>query len=178
MAETDMVFRFVYSTDSDADMRSFRVYQVIGPASYEELELYKFLHSMTGSSTGITTYHRKNMNSLSFETAGQIKWSSNTNATAVYFGVDSEEVSVKDLRKIKNATSHSRRFKSGTGAGYKWKIADNKTDLYCVDSQDKYIASWSNQERILRVTPRASALLDRLVVTCFLNVWCKGLGRW
>lgn len=48
----------------------------------------------------------------------------------------------------------------------------------CIDSQDKYIASWSNHERILRVTPRASAMLDRLVVTCFLNVWFKRLGRW
>ncbi|KAG2146647.1 hypothetical protein DEU56DRAFT_785634 [Suillus clintonianus] len=173
MAGTDMVFRFAQSTD---DTRTFRVYQVIGTGEHEELELYKFSHSMTGSSGGTTTYHRKNMNSLIFEAVGQISWNSNTIATTVYFGL--EEVSVKDLRKVKNATSHSRRFKSGADAVYKWKISDNRTDLYCIDSQDKYIASWSNHEKILRVTPRASAMLDRLVVTCFLNVWFKRLGRW
>ncbi|KAG2077596.1 hypothetical protein BDR04DRAFT_556298 [Suillus decipiens] len=172
-AETDMVFRFVNPTD---EMRTFRVYQVIGTAAHEELELYRFSHSMTGSSGGTTTYQRKNMNSLIFETAGQISWSSNTNPSVVYFGL--EDVSVRDLRKVKNATSQSRRFKSGVGAGYKWKVSDNRTDLYCIDSQDKYIASWSNYEKILRVTPRASAMLDRLVVTCFLNVWFKRLGRW
>ncbi|KAG1874614.1 hypothetical protein DFJ58DRAFT_713211 [Suillus subalutaceus] len=161
-AETDMVFRFVNPTD---DTRTFRVYQVVGTA-HEELELYKFSHSMTGSSGGTTTYQRKKYE----------HWSSNTIASVVYFGL--EEVSVRDLRKVKNATSHSRRFKSGVGAGYKWKISENRTDLYCIDSQDKYIASWSNHERILRVTPRASAMLDRLVVTCFLNVWFKRLGRW
>lgn len=177
-AETDMVFRFVNSssTNTDSDARAFRVYQVVGTAAHEELELYRFSHSMTGSAGGTTTYQRKNMNSLIFETVGHISWSSNIMASAVYFGL--EEVSVKDLRKVKNATSHSRRFKSGVGAGYKWKISDNRTDLYCIDSQDKYIASWSNHERILRVTPRASAMLDRLVVTCFLNVWFKRLGRW
>ncbi|KAG2369987.1 hypothetical protein BDR07DRAFT_330321 [Suillus spraguei] len=172
-AETDMVFRFVNPTD---EMRTFRVYQVIGTAAHEELELYRFSHSMTGSSGGTTTYQRKNMNSLIFETAGQISWSSNTNPSAVYFGL--EDVSIKDLRKVKNATSQSRRFKSGVGACYKWKVSDNRTDLYCIDSQDKYIASWSNHEKILRVTPRASAMLDRLVITCFLNVWFKRLGRW
>jgi len=41
MAETDMVFRFVYSTDAGCDTRTFRVYQVIGTSSHEELELYK-----------------------------------------------------------------------------------------------------------------------------------------
>jgi len=79
----------------------------------------QFLHPMTGSSSGVTTYHRKNMNSLIFERSGQIKWSSNTNAT-VEFGVEvvssimwhdapcrsvDHQVSIKDLRKVKNATS-------------------------------------------------------------------------
>jgi hypothetical protein len=42
-AETDMVFRFVNSTDpnADSDARTFRVYQVIGTAAHEELELYR-----------------------------------------------------------------------------------------------------------------------------------------
>lgn len=47
--ETDMVFRFVNSTDTNGDMRTFRVYQVIGTAAHEELELYKVrpTHSST-----------------------------------------------------------------------------------------------------------------------------------
>jgi hypothetical protein len=47
--ETDMVFRFVNSTDTNVDTRTFRVYQVVGTAAYEELELYKVrpAHSAT-----------------------------------------------------------------------------------------------------------------------------------
>jgi hypothetical protein len=42
-AETDMVFRFVNSTstNTDLDARTFRVYQVVGTAAHEELELYR-----------------------------------------------------------------------------------------------------------------------------------------
>lgn len=40
MAESDIVLRFVSSTDSSADMRTFRVLQVIENAA-AELELYK-----------------------------------------------------------------------------------------------------------------------------------------
>lgn len=43
---------------------------------------------MTGSSGGTTTYQRKNMNSLIFETVGHISWSSNIVASAVYFGLE------------------------------------------------------------------------------------------
>ncbi|KAJ8595342.1 hypothetical protein M405DRAFT_728213 [Rhizopogon salebrosus TDB-379] len=180
MVDTDMIFRFVFPSEADCDMRTFRIYQVIGGTAHEELVLYKFSHSTTGpgSSSGTTTYHRKNMTSLAFECAGYIHWSSNTNAT-VCFGVD--ELSIKDVRKVKNATSRSRRFQCSAGAWHKWKIADNGTDLYvrdCTDSKNKHIASWSHEERTLKVTPYASIMIDRVVVTCFLNVWFKRLGRW
>jgi hypothetical protein len=56
---------------------------------FERPQMWQFSHSTTGpgSSSGTTTYHRKNMTSLAFECAGYIHWSSNTNAT-VCFGVD------------------------------------------------------------------------------------------
>ncbi|KAH7920276.1 hypothetical protein BV22DRAFT_814079 [Leucogyrophana mollusca] len=173
MSASDIVLRFVYPISSNADIRTFRVYQVI-EGSTGELELYKFLHPMTGLATGITTYHRKNLITLVFETAGQIEWTSNTNAT-VYFGID--EVPVKDLRKVKNATSQSRRFKVA-GSEYKWKISENGTDMFCIDSKDKHIANWSQDTQILSVAPRAETMLDRIVVTCLLNLWFKQLGRW
>ncbi|KIK90988.1 hypothetical protein PAXRUDRAFT_831215 [Paxillus rubicundulus Ve08.2h10] len=128
---------------------------------------------MTGNSIGTTTYHRKNLDTLIFETAGQIEWSSSSNATA-WLGVD--EVAVKDLRKIKNG-SQSRRFKV-PGMEYKWKIGENGNDLFCIDSKDKHVAAWSADERVLRVAPRCVNILDRIVVTCFLNLWFKRLGRW
>jgi len=115
------------------------------------------------------------MISLAFDNIGHIYWSSNTNAT-IRFGVD--EVSIKDVRKVKNATSHSRRFKCGAGAWYKWKIANNGEDLYCIDLKDRHIALWSHEEKILKVAPHASTMLDRVVVSCFLNIWFKRLGRW
>jgi hypothetical protein len=42
---------------------------------------------VTGLNTGVTTFHRKNPNTLIFETAGQIEWLSNSNAN-VQFGID------------------------------------------------------------------------------------------
>jgi hypothetical protein len=63
----------------------------------------QFHHPMTGLTNATTTFHRKNLSmcpeniygsrlsptaaTLIFETAGQIEWSSNSNAT-VYFGID------------------------------------------------------------------------------------------
>ena len=40
MADSDVVFRFVSNIDSSADMRAFRVLQVLENAA-QELELYK-----------------------------------------------------------------------------------------------------------------------------------------
>lgn len=89
----------------------------------------------------------------------------------------------------------SRRFKVGNSE-YKWKIADNQTDLFvsflmirgkivadcifcqCVDSRNRTIASWSQETLTLRVTPRAANILDRLIVTCTLNLYMKQLGHW
>ncbi|KAH7887919.1 hypothetical protein F5I97DRAFT_1926327 [Phlebopus sp. FC_14] len=172
MDESDIVLRFVSSADVNADMRTFRVCQVIEGAA-EELELYRFVHPMTGHATGTTAYNRKNLSTLVFETAGYIEWHSNSNAT-VWFGVD--EIPVKDLRKTKHG-SQSRRFKVA-GTEYKWKIKENGNDLFCVDSKDKHVAAWSAEERLLRVAPRCVNILDRVIVTCFLNLWFKRLGRW
>ncbi|KAF9246952.1 hypothetical protein BU15DRAFT_57896 [Melanogaster broomeanus] len=124
MTESDIVLRLVSSTESNVDMRTFRVLQVIENAA-EELELYRFSHPMTGNSIGTTTYKRKNLDTLDFETAGYIEWFSSSNAT-VCFGVD--EVPIRDLRKIKNG-SQSRRFKVA-GSEYKWKIGENGNDLF------------------------------------------------
>lgn len=103
MAGSDVVLRFVSNADSNADMRTFRVLQVLDKAS-EGLEIYKvlfclptlcldtealfqFSHPLTGHSTGTTTFHRKNLGTLIFETAGYVEWFSSFNAT-VWFGVD------------------------------------------------------------------------------------------
>ncbi|KAF8138175.1 hypothetical protein EV363DRAFT_1155660 [Boletus edulis] len=173
MANTDIVLRFVLSTDSNVDMRTFRVLQVLGNAT-EELEVYKFSHPLTGHSTGTTTFHRKNLDTAIFETAGHVEWFSSFNAT-VCFGVD--ECSVKDLRKTENGGHRSRRFKA-SGVEYKWKLGESGTDMLCIDSKDKHVAVWSGEDRKLTVAPRCAAILDRIVVTCFLNIWFKSLGRW
>ncbi|KAN0097736.1 hypothetical protein V8E55_002182 [Tylopilus felleus] len=123
MPNSDILLRFVLSTDDSADMRTFRVLQVLDNAT--ELELYKFSHPLTGHSTGTTTFHRKNLHTSIFETAGHVEWFSSFNAT-VWFGVD--ECAVKDLRKAKNG-SQSRRFKA-SGMEYKWKLRENGTDMF------------------------------------------------
>ena len=80
---------------------------------------------------------------------------------------------------------------------YKWKLRENGTDMFvsdsfgstschvqhecyaqCIDSRDKHVAVWSGENRRLQVAPRCIAILDRIVVTCFLNIWFKRLGQW
>ncbi|KAG8218375.1 hypothetical protein J3R82DRAFT_3995 [Butyriboletus roseoflavus] len=126
MVDSDIVLRFVSSTDSSADMRTFRVLQVIENAA-AELELYKFSHPLTGHSMGTTTFHRKNLDTLVFETAGHIEWFSSFNAT-VWFGVD-EFLKPAALRYCTEMwLSRSRRFKA-SGMEYKWRLGENGNDM-------------------------------------------------
>ena len=52
MADSDIVLRFVYSADTNADMRTFRVLQVLEDAA-EELELYKVFFFNNLSTLGL-----------------------------------------------------------------------------------------------------------------------------
>ncbi|KAJ7276236.1 hypothetical protein B0H12DRAFT_1005313, partial [Mycena haematopus] len=140
--------------------------------------LDKFYHSVYGPSSGVTTFQRKNLTTNVWEPAGEISWTSNTNAI-VHFGID--EVSMGDLRKPKKSSSQSRRFKAG-GSEYKWKMTEG-SDLFvclpsCVDSRGKTVATWSQEETTLRVGAQAVHILDRVVVTCLLNLWIRQLGLW
>lgn len=118
-----IILRFAFSNSSNSDMRTLQVYS---SSNGQETELYKFYHPMTGLSTGLTSVQRRNLNTQILETACEIAWSAETNAT-ISFGV--EESSLRDVRKAKKNSSRSRRFKAG-GSEYKWKIADNDSDLF------------------------------------------------
>ncbi|KAJ7699910.1 hypothetical protein B0H17DRAFT_1047627, partial [Mycena rosella] len=131
----DITLRFAYSNSEE--MRTFRVYkriEAVGGAT--ELELYqasasvdicflafillKFYHSSYGPSSGVTTFQRVNENTSVWEPAGEISWTSSSNAT-VHFGIN--EVNIRDLRKAKKSSSQSRRFKA-QGSEYKWKMGE------------------------------------------------------
>ncbi|KAG9317198.1 hypothetical protein JVU11DRAFT_1391 [Chiua virens] len=124
MADSDVVLRFVSTKDSNVDTRTFCVFQAL-ENGYGDLELYRFSHPLTGHTMGTTTFTRKNLDTIKFETAGHIEWFSSFNAM-VWFGVD--EVSVKDLRRIKNG-GQSRRFKASS-MEYKWRLQENGNDMY------------------------------------------------
>lgn len=107
----------------------------------------------------MTTFHRQNLATQVFETAGQIEWLSNTNAT-IYFGVEqvySDVWCVVDClcittRRISESCGsqkkpvarksivvpcriadltpfRSRRFKAG-GSEYKWKISEDNINIF------------------------------------------------
>lgn len=164
----DINLRFQYSASSNTDIRTFSV------CTTHDQELYKFYHPVTGLSIGVTTFFRKNPATNVYDTAGSIEWLSNTNAI-VHFGIN--EVSIRDLRKAKRSNSQSRRFKAG-GSEYRWKFRDNKRDLDCLDSWGKTVASWTQEQLRLRVATRVEDVLDRIVVTCLLNLWFRDLGIW
>ncbi|KAJ6629163.1 hypothetical protein B0H10DRAFT_2160627 [Mycena sp. CBHHK59/15] len=160
----DTTLRFSYS---NSEIRTFNAYKLEDTAA--ETELYQFYHSSLGPSSGVTTFQRKNLNTSIWEPAGEISWMSNSNAT-VHFGIN--EVHIRDLRKPKKSSSQSRRFKAG-GSEYKWKI-----DMQCVDSRGKTVATWSQEETTLRVKAQVEHVLDRIIVTCLLNLWIRQLGLW
>lgn len=57
-------------------------------------------------------------------------------------------------------------------------MAENGTDIYCVSTRSKTVATWSQEQSTLRVMDRAEGILDRIVVTCFLNLWMKRINQW
>ncbi|KAF8897360.1 hypothetical protein BD779DRAFT_1465568 [Infundibulicybe gibba] len=165
-SSSDIILRFTYSNRTNTDMRTFTVHRVILDGSSDDIELYRFYHPITGLTTGDTTFYRRNMNTNVFEPAGQIQWMSDSNVT-VGFGID--EVMV---------LKRSRRFKAG-GSEYKWRVSsENSADIYCIDSRGRTVTTWSQEELLLRVAPRVEAILDRIVVTCLLNMWYKDIGQW
>jgi len=173
MAGTDYVFHFIYPAATPTnDMRTVQVKQVV-EGTVDEIDFYKFQHPVTGSISGVTTFYRMNMETQRWETAGQIEWSSNNSAT-VYFGI--EKVSMRELRRPKKSSSHSRRFKAG-GSEYKWKLMED--GLVCISvSRSRTIATWTQSALSLRVAERGEPMLDRIVVTCFLNLWMKTRNMW
>ncbi|EPT03552.1 hypothetical protein FOMPIDRAFT_1115195 [Fomitopsis schrenkii] len=176
MAATDLVLRWVYPPEeANADRRTFQISQIV-EGSTEAVEMYRFHHPNTGTNTGVTAISRKNAATQRWENAGQIEWLSDHTAN-VFFGT--ERVHMRELRKMKKQSSKSRRFKAG-GSDYKWKQAENGKDLLCVSTslRGKDVATWSADQATLRVTDRGEGILDRVVVTCFLNSWMNGLNLW
>ena len=50
--------------------------------------------------------------------------------------------------------------------------------LQCVDTRGKTLAEWNEEQQSLKVAKRLEGALDRVVVTCFLNLWMKRMGDW
>ncbi|KAM5535644.1 hypothetical protein V8D89_010631 [Ganoderma adspersum] len=182
MSTTDLVLRFELSSNPNADARTLQVLQIVDQnsagAGQSTVALYKFHHPNTGLTTGVTSIQRINTDTQVWENAGNIDWSSNTSG-AVYFGV--ERVSIRELRKPKKPSSKSRRFRVNNSE-YKWKLAENGTDMICVSdnlgNRGRQIAAWTQDTLTLRVAERAEGFLDRVVVTCFLHLWLRRYSIW
>ncbi|OCH88303.1 hypothetical protein OBBRIDRAFT_94950 [Obba rivulosa] len=172
-ADDEFILPFEFSTNPNADMRTVNVKHVVAGAAEPE-EFYKFFHPLTGVTTGVTSIHRRNLATQRWENAGEVEWTNNWTAH-VYFGL--ERVNMKEVRQLHKRSSKSRRFKA-KGIEYKWKIADNGTDLFCVNLRGKTIATWTQEDVTLRVIRSAEPILDRVVFTCFLNLWMKNINAW
>lgn len=164
--------------NAHTDLRSFTVTQV--KEDLTEVELYKFRHPVTGTNVGVTHYHRMNFDAHRWESAGHIEWS-NAFVCSVWWGGMHKE-SIIDLRRRKKSSSKSRRFRTSSGAEYKWKIAENGEDLVCVSAQlsslGKVVAEWSHEKLTLRVSEAVEPILDRIVVTWIINLWLKLNRSW
>ncbi|KAH8106213.1 hypothetical protein BXZ70DRAFT_1004487 [Cristinia sonorae] len=172
MSAGEYAFQFVYPAATPTnDLRTVLVKQVVEGLE-SGIEFYK--HPVTGSISGVTTFSRMNLETQRWETAGTVEWSSNHSAV-VTFGIES--ISMRELRKPKKSSSQSRRFKAG-GSEYKWKVTED--GLVCSGGSrgGKVVATWSQSTLTLRVAERIEPILDRVVVTCFLNIWMKSRNAW
>jgi len=175
--ETDTHVILHVTHPANSDHRCANVYRVPGRDGREHDELYKFYHPTQGT---VTEFQRRTFDSVNtrFETAGRIEWSTDADAAVVYFGTDA--VPMSQLRKAKRTSSKSRRFKAD-GIEYKWRIAENGRDLFCMDKRKATLAvsSLESNRQIIRIdAARGEPILDYVVVTFLLNLWMKGLGRW
>ncbi|THV03273.1 hypothetical protein K435DRAFT_827117 [Dendrothele bispora CBS 962.96] len=170
MTSSDFTLYFEFP-DNDPENRTFKIHKLAQDSADASTEFYRFHHPVTGLKTGLTTFQRHNLKTDIFETAGQIDWLSNYNCT-ISFGID--EVHIRELRKMKKSSSKSRRFKAG-GSEYKWKEEDK--NLICVDSRGKTVATWTDKDKKLWVAGKLEPVLDRLVVSCFLNIWFLQHGQ-
>ncbi|KAH9853768.1 hypothetical protein C2E23DRAFT_727831 [Lenzites betulinus] len=177
MVSSDIVLQFVYPNNPNADYRTVNINQIV-EGSNTPIELYRLNHPNTGLNTGETSFHRRNMQTQIWENAGHVEWSSPINGS-VHFGV--ERISIRELRKPKKPSSKSRRFKVNSSE-YKWKIAENGADLICVSdnltNRGRTVAVWTQEALTLRVAERAEGILDRVVMTCLLNIWFKEKNLW
>lgn len=48
----------------------------------------------------------------------------------------------------------------------------------CYDRKDAIIANWDNEGQILHISANALPILDRIVVTCMLNLWMRNRNEW
>ncbi|KIP12826.1 hypothetical protein PHLGIDRAFT_123891 [Phlebiopsis gigantea 11061_1 CR5-6] len=202
MTGNDLVLRFRYPDESQSqhanDMRTVNIKQVaVSDEQETEADLYKFYHPVIqGLRTGVTTYHRMNTSTGTWMMAGSIDWQTDSTCNVFFGGTEkvpplsnyyvrqrtkNVQVHIRELRKSKKATSKSRRFKAG-GSEYKWKLAENGRDLTCLSQQltsyGKTVAEWSQETLTLRVAERVEPILDRVVVTLFLNLWMRSMDDW
>lgn len=55
---------------------------------------------------------------------------------------------------------------------------NNAHSFKCVDLRGRTVATWSQEQLQLIVVPRVEGIMDRVVVTCMLNLWIKQVGQW
>ncbi|KZP24631.1 hypothetical protein FIBSPDRAFT_951032 [Athelia psychrophila] len=175
MAAILLRIEYHYPKSSNVDdIRSFYAYQSTEGSDEPEIDIYKFLHPLTGDMRANTTFHRRNIATDRYETAGSIEWY-NSASGRITFGSDTYDM--RDCRRLKKATSKSRRFPAG-GSEYKWKIAEDETHIFCVDSWGKTVATWLPETQTLKIAPKGAAILDRLIVTCTVNLYMWKQGFW
>ncbi|EIN10658.1 hypothetical protein PUNSTDRAFT_112482 [Punctularia strigosozonata HHB-11173 SS5] len=159
-------------------MRTFRVNQIM-EGSNNQIEMYKFSHPFPGNlmMSNHTTFERRNHRNNIWELAGEIAWRHEYSAKVI-FGI--EEYELTDLRRRKKSTSESRRFKVDDKE-YKWKKLEQDDELVtltCINSRGNVVAVWDNERSTLSVDRDVYIILDRIVVTCMLNLWLWVRRRW
>ncbi|KAH8113372.1 hypothetical protein DFH11DRAFT_1727850 [Phellopilus nigrolimitatus] len=168
MSGEDVVLLWHFPSPQEGrDMRTFNIFLDLGTT------MQAFL-TIPGVAESVTTFERWNLTVHRWEIAGEIHWTNNFSGQ-VQFGV--HILQLQEIRKRKKQSSKSRRFVAN-GAEYKWKIADAGNDLFCVDSRGRKVATWTQETLELRVVSSVEDILDRLVVTCLVNIWFRAHGYW
>ncbi|KAF7965994.1 hypothetical protein HWV62_40521 [Athelia sp. TMB] len=95
----DILLRIAYHFPNGSDvgdLRAFRAYQSFEGSDEPEIEIYKFLHPMTGDQRANTTFYRKNLNTGNYETAGSMEWNNDWSGR-ITWGIDTFDM--RECRK-------------------------------------------------------------------------------
>ncbi|KAG8759416.1 hypothetical protein FRC14_005990 [Serendipita sp. 396] len=149
----------------------------------EVVDMYRFnTPEDAANEETLTKVLRLNYVSEQYELVALIEWKEVVSESLVRFLTPESSTTVSHLRQKhpERPNSWSRYFSAGD-SHYKWGPGDRrKEDLVCVQTvfPNRDACFYEGTSNRLRVTPEGQQVMDELIVTLLLNLYCRELNIW